>query len=131
MCLYGCCTGFLNVTSNVQPDMHMSLQTSHYIDGISETLRITTCMTRNMCPMHGKNNFRCIPAYKRCRSRFLSCRGWPSHPIVGSGSLAYFFISPHNTAFIDPKGCHCASSSTCFFMPARTPPFRAENACEV
>jgi hypothetical protein len=69
--------------------------------------------------------------YRRLNSRFLSCHGCPSHPVVGSRSFAYFLMSPQRTAFIAPKGCPCASNSTRFFRAELPPPFRVGGGCDV
>ena len=81
--------------------------------------------------MQRKKKLQCLPVYKRLNNRFLSCHGWPSHPIMGSGSFAYFLMSLQRTAFIDPKDCPWASNSTCFFMAVLPPPFRVGSGCEV
>lgn len=88
-------------------------------------------MTTNMGQMHGKNNFSCLIVYKCCNYCFLPWCCSPSHLVVESMSFAYIFISPHNTALIDPDSCPCASKSTCFFMLVQIPPFRASNTCEL
>lgn len=72
-----------------------------------------------------------LPEYKRLNNRFLSCRGWPSHTVVGSRSFACFLMSPQRTTFIEPKGCPCASSSTRFFMAVLPPPFHVGSGYDV
>ena len=94
-----------------------------FMQGWTHNVRKTVNMTRDMWVMHNMKKWLWLSVYKCLNSFFLSRCGWPSHPVVGSRSFAYFLISLQRTTFIESDGCPCASNSTCFFMPVLPLPF--------
>ena len=121
----------VDVIVDVSSDNCMSLHMSSPTSGWIQNFQVIVNITRDMQHMHDKKKLQTLPVYKRLNNRFFSCHGWPSHPVVGSRSLAYFLMSLQRTTFIEPNGCPCASNSTCFFMPVLPPPFRVGGGYEV
>ena len=74
---------------------HILLDSSHICQSACHTYPFSVQLQRryitsDICKMHGKNNLRCLPAYRLCNNRFLSCRGWPSYPSWSLGLLRIF-----------------------------------------